>query len=1119
MLRHLYSTGKVILFSTLTVVLWGSASHALSWTEGDVRVQGYAAEVKPQGPAVLPGCSYEPIEVGGEANPYVGCVVKAKNFSLAALTMEMGYRENVILVKIGTDRYYYILQNRVPGSYVKLHVSRETDTVVQEDYTYPDRKFTTEVYKDFVSHLEKQLVVKSSGVRTEYLPDEMPDYMVSDQSGQPVDSLGGGLSTNGKFYVFQRGSQNMAVGLARLNLETYEVKLFAATSVGASAGAVGELMTISDSGETVLVGINHREARLYTLTPSCGVLGVDWPAGLANCESVFLREKVRTTYGGTDEEMRHVRLTHPRFIDDYRAELYAENNTETAMRLTVTADGYTEPSLDYLALGDSYSSGEGDTTKNPASGKKYYRIGTDNEENQSGGIPREKCHVSTRSYPYILSVGMALGQPLNSSSTKWQTVACSGAHIGDASSEGSLTYKGQGKGGSEKGRPRLDGYGDWQSLKAVALNEFIPGRQKQIEFVKKYKPKVITLTMGGNDAGFGDKVATCLFLGTCNIATPDGRKKHAQEILDQYGDLKKLYEDLHDKSGSTSKIYVLGYPRFINSDDGAPCGVNVQLDNEEKEMVDNSIILMNNVIEQAAKAAGVKYIDVSNSLDGGRLCDEGQEYMTGIAAWMSSENQESFHPNAKGHFQIAMTVWDKVNSESLLDYDICPGTDSNRCPDDAVTPDDIEVPTYFGSIAGVNSQYTNLTAGNPKKNNAMPVTVDPYTLRPSSTASITIYSDPTHLGDFTVAADGSLAKDIQLPNTLPAGYHTLVITGETYSGETIELEQVVLVEGTDPDDLDENGTPDSQQPCGPFLPSSGQDTDLDGIDDACDPEISSAPQLYRVRTGDPERVYGLQPEHEDYLYVERNTRASSITGITGDYDPDGDGWAIVGASQGTPYTTSSVPDTAPAANFLVVGDGVDAKPYIYIRAGGYGCTSFTPVSLAQVQDGQFRTIKKVDYNTDKCRQEAPDYDVDGNGQTDDTQPLYTARNGDSDKGEDPARIYLYRNFHATEAQLGISDYTPTGTPAGLPDQPIQDWNLLASSKPGVYIPAFNKLVTLEPNTPDNPTTTPLPIILTKKQNGQCIAYRPETTDIIKKTTQNNRYLVKLAGLPGGVGCE
>src|SRR5690606_5857361 len=113
------------------------------------------------------------------------------------------------------------------------------------------------------------------------------------------------------------------------------------------------------------------------------------------------------------------------------------------------------------------------------------------------------------------------------------------------------------------------------------------------------------------------------------------------------------------------------------------------------------------------------------------------------------------------------------------------------------------------------------------------------------------------------------------------------------SGEPIRYEQIILVRGSDPSDIDENGVFDSNQQCGPFIESSGVDADLDGIDDACDPEISEEPELYRWRLGYSGRIYNGSPEDESQVYIERNIWASSRTGVSDDYDPDEDGWAVV----------------------------------------------------------------------------------------------------------------------------------------------------------------------------------------------------------------------------------
>lgn len=52
---------------------------------------------------------------------------------------------------------------------------------------------------------------------------------------------------------------------------------------------------------------------------------------------------------------------------------------------------------------------------------------------------------------------------------------------------------------------------------------------------------------------------------------------------------------------------------------------------------------------------------------------------------------------------------------------------------------------------------------------------------------------------------------------------------------------------------------------------------MDGIDDACDPEITE-PILYSARNGNPKLG-----EDEDRIYLFRNTRAAKLTGITNDY--------------------------------------------------------------------------------------------------------------------------------------------------------------------------------------------------------------------------------------------
>ena len=514
--------------------------------------------------------------------------------------------------------------------------------------------------------------------------------------------------------------------------------------------------------------------------------------------------------------------------------------------------------LDYLALGDSYSSGEGDTEKNSATRQKYYRQLTDVNEDKKQGIPGEKCHISTRSYPYKLAQYMELKQ---TGTKQWDTVACGGATIHDLNGSNSGGYDGQ--------NDRLRDYADKNTLQNMALNEIIPGRVKQIEFVKKYQPKVITLTAGGNDVGFGKKIQSCID-PRVSILTCDWAKNEmdtlGSQIKGQFDQLVELYKELKAASPG-SKIYAIGYPQFITDAEPAACGLNAgAIDLDERRMVVRATQYMNEVIEAAARKAGVKYVDISQALNGGKMCEKHQIYMTGI---VGLGEQESYHPNKFGHTVIFVEIAKQLNHESLLTYSKYPtaGDESVNAPSSI----------YFDKGAPSSVNTTMLANSKPSKGSKQKVALAKNSLQPGSSARVEIRSKPVDLGSYTVLNDGSMKETITIPDNIPTGYHTLFIYGKSASGEDIKITQTLLVTGKDKEDLDDDGVKDANQPCGAFLKPSGKDEDLDGIDDACDPEITD-PILYTARNGKSEFN-----EDEGKIYVFRNTRAAKLTGVNNDY--------------------------------------------------------------------------------------------------------------------------------------------------------------------------------------------------------------------------------------------
>lgn len=715
--------------------------------------------------------------------------------------------------------------------------SRDYLISIQSPGTFGDGKLV--IFKDFVNRLRMQRITLPN-LRTEtyFTGEQSPDEILTDRfTTDDFHSTTKYLqrSQNDKWLVFELVGR----GMYRMDMDTGNTTKFLNLATKYWDGSVSPYMQIdvtNDGRHVAIFGRNTSNA-IYELTPDCGfavpsdaaqLTALEKQTPLANeCPALYLAAPMNDPANNT--YMPNLQVAYlPQFSDDGgEISFYATSSAGSIRHIRLQAASYIPPKqLDYLALGDSYSSGEGDT-ENDSHGNRYYRKFTNTLGSSS--LPKERCHISTRSYPYILAQGMNLS--LNS---QWNTVACSGATAWDVKAQGSFAYAGQ--------NDRLKGF-NVESLKYQALNEFIPGRQKQIEFVRKYRPKVITLTMGGNDIGFSDKVRACVTsIGSCDYI---GGQKNvlAKEIRDQYDNLLSLYKELFKASGSTAKIYVLGYPNFVNGDPDASCDLNIgALNAEERELFKNGVTYLNNVIRQAAAAAGVKYIDIENSLNGHRLCDIGNKYVTGVTDFtnFSSNRQESFHPNSKGNFEIAMSVWDALGHANLDNFIVCPNGDIN-CPDAGATKEAIVTPQYFAGLdTEIPTRHKQMTLFDYAQQSIISFTLPSFTFAKNSSVSGAIHSNPVNIGTFTSDETGGISASSTIPSSVPVGYHTLIVSGISFTGEPVEYEQTILILGADQKDTDNDGVIDSNDKC-LFIKPSGQDEDKDGVDDACDPETSLSP--------------------------------------------------------------------------------------------------------------------------------------------------------------------------------------------------------------------------------------------------------------------------------------
>ncbi|MEO5690803.1 MAG: SGNH/GDSL hydrolase family protein [Candidatus Saccharimonadales bacterium] len=668
-------------------------------------------------------------------------------------------------------------------------------------------------------------------------------------NGTPLGVNKAGYSQNGEWIV-----ADTSHGFMRINTQTKDRIMFGSSSYGYGYGQDPSYdLSISNDGRYAIVAGGDRTSsivRLYDLA-TC-VYGANPLVIATGCTSRNIKADAfpelgtastisRVIFGGDATDLIY---NYPRADGKYD-------------RMLLTAPGKEVHLMDYLALGDSYSSGEGEYE-----GETYYIKGTDGDGKDINGFESgltnfpyglEKCHISTRSYSHLLA------NQGNLTSNRFNNVACSGSTLNDiqnliTSRDIKTRYNGRFQQYENYPEPA-----DILNSKKLAAKMFTPGRTAQIEFINEYKPKVATIGVGGNDIKFSDKLVSCLLPGTC--AYEGGlRYNFGKEIQSLHGELVKTYSKLSE-AGKSTKFYVVGYPQIASLTE--ECKINVRLDFKERVMARNVISYLNEVIKSAAELAGFTYLDVENSLAGKQLCDESDDqlavqglvggddkhvvYETGGIRFYIDVGNESFHPTHVGHDRIANFITAQLGDESLLEHQECVLAGGLRCPSGNTTVPPI--PSYFTAFGTTSAEYVvdaksfdsiyqiNNNSG-VKRGESIQLqqplsgSQEQVRLAPNQTAQVTMYSTPQQVGIMTTDTNGNVTGSIAIPHTADPGPHTIVINTKDSLYRDMTMYQQVFVYDTI-EDFDGDGTLNEDEKCGIVNPIN-QDEDRDGVDDACD---------------------------------------------------------------------------------------------------------------------------------------------------------------------------------------------------------------------------------------------------------------------------------------------
>lgn len=535
----------------------------------------------------------------------------------------------------------------------------------------------------------------------------------------------------------------------------------------------------------------------------------------------------------------------------------ANNYDWTEYRLRATR--YQPAVAGYLAMGDSFSSGEGDLH-----GGSWYEPGTNDFGNEDTFEGRNLCHLSRRSYPYLIAkelglLGGGYEQPVTPSSQGlFHSVACSGAVMHNV------------KGESKQGL--VLSIGDIEVFKnsdnqyyfsnTGSLSRWQPGRVRQLDHllslngagyqVGQQKPEVITIGIGGNDAGFGDIIKACVGMGTCDVAQPQSPQSAqlAITIAQLKPKLTETYAQIKQASPD-SRVYVHGYPNFVRGYGGS-CGVNVRFDVRETAMIEEGIRYMNSVVEAAARTAGVSYVDITDIFTGRRLCDDVHNDGKAVNGATAGDDKdikifgksicvpkngcvgnESYHPNSLGHELYRQEILRQTQNFSVP----MPPAAPTMYPLPKVEMYGVDAHAAVSSLNDSGSAQS-ITITEPKdfvRFAEGSLTVNQGGFLAGSSVRIEIHSTPQVLDEVIANENGIIDATILLPETLEAGAHQIQLYGINEFGENTNYYQQIVV-GENSEDFDDDEIANETDPC-PYIENSLIDEDGDGVDDACDPEV------------------------------------------------------------------------------------------------------------------------------------------------------------------------------------------------------------------------------------------------------------------------------------------
>ncbi|MEI2723902.1 MAG: GDSL-type esterase/lipase family protein [Verrucomicrobiota bacterium] len=467
----------------------------------------------------------------------------------------------------------------------------------------------------------------------------------------------------------------------------------------------------------------------------------------------------------------------------------------------------------YVALGDSYSSGEGIPP---------YR---DLEDNFWSG-----CHRSTRAYSTHIHLPEDTTPIAQRADSKFDFFACTGATTDNVRAGGETQRNGE--------PPQLS-----------------PGNAVDAS------RDLVTITIGGNDAQFFRIFLFCMVHPDCNgikLFEP-----YSELTLGDFAPLLLAYvgakvHDVHAEikaATPNAATIVLGYPILLSGNECPaaqfpPFGESdLKLSASEQAYLRGLNIQLNSVIEASAADVGLHFVPVANRFVGHEVCGDLDPWINGVVLFNPTFNpRASVHPTARGQQEYANAVNDYLESiGSDWSYGfLANGLPANPAPTERqavlvtktaeILPEMGELHVSLKTNGGDCAQLDNIIV--PGQSATLRGTG--FQAGEAVTISLMVSDERVWLADATADDSGQLEVDVDIP----ANLKTDTIVGvEALGAGSNNVGRLLLalarVQGAADVDADDDGIPDLCDNCSAVSNADQRDTDGDGYGNMCDADLDN----------------------------------------------------------------------------------------------------------------------------------------------------------------------------------------------------------------------------------------------------------------------------------------